>query len=97
MFTQYFSLSILFSIFIKHKIKISEIVLKCLTCFILPQTFNTDDVWLQVWLRWLHINKLSHVVCVVFKAAVLSVLSLGLWLQLPRLLWQILGFFTLFR
>ena len=43
------------------------------TCFILPQAFNADNVRLQAGLCWPHIDTVSHVVGAVLEAAVLTV------------------------
>lgn len=44
-----------------------------LTCFILPQFLDADDVGLQVGLGWLHIDIVAHAVSAVVEAAVLTV------------------------
>ena len=44
-----------------------------LTCFILPQLLDADDVGLQVGLRWLHVDVVTHAVCAVVKAEALAV------------------------
>lgn len=53
-----------------------------LTSVVLPQTFNVDDVRLQVRLCGLHVHVVPHVVHAVLKAAVLTVGAL--WVGLPR-------------
>lgn len=54
-----------------------------LTGVVLPQTFDIDDVRLEVRLCRLHIHVVSHVVHAVFKAAVLTVRALGVGLPRP--------------
>lgn len=64
------------------------------TCFVLPQALDADDVRLAVGLGWLHVDTVSHVVGAVLKAAVLTVRPLWpctspSWvLSLLPLLWK---------
>lgn len=64
---------------------------KRLALFVLPQALDTDDVRLQVGIRWLHVDELADVVGVVLEAAVLFVVSLRL-----HVLRQAFGFLAVF-
>lgn len=62
------------------------------TIVVFPEALDVDDMWLQVWLRRLYIDIVSHVVQAVFKAAVLTVGALQVRLPCSSRVLSLLSF-----